>query len=124
MFGVDWWGVSTHPLVVALTVAVVGTAIAFGRRVLRTLRALDEHVLPHFRRPDDHPPDQPDPTIPGRMAVVETEVRGLRADLTSLDGDLRVHMAEEARCRAEDNRQFAASIARVHDRIDRKRWWR
>jgi uncharacterized protein YcaQ len=102
----DWWQFTTHPVVAAVEVAIVMGAVAFGRRVIRTLRALDEHVLPHFRA--DHPAAD---TLPARVARVEQSVR-------SLDGDLRTHMADEARQRGDDVRELKAGLARVHDRID------
>lgn len=103
-----WWTLTTHPVVAALILAVVMAAGAFGRRVLRTLRALDDHVLPHFRPPA---PGEEHATLPSRVARVEVAV-------TNLDGDLRAHMADEARQRGDDVHDLKAGLTRVHDRID------
>jgi hypothetical protein len=100
--------VAAHPAVAPLIVGLVAAVVAFSRRVLRTLRALDDHVLPHFRPAE---PGHDDHTLPARVARVEDAV-------TSLDGDLRTHMAEEARQRGDDVHELRGSIARVHDRID------
>jgi len=77
---------TAHPVVAPLVVGLVLGAVAFARRVVRTLRALDDHVLPHFTPPK---PGNDDHTLPARVGRVESSV-------TSLDRDLRVHMADEA----------------------------
>jgi hypothetical protein len=103
----DWWEFTTHPVVAAVEVAIVMGVLAFARRVIRTLRALDDHVLPHFR-PEGGTADH---TLPARVARVEHSV-------VALDGDLRTHMADEARQRGDDIREVKAGLTRVHDRID------
>lgn len=103
----DWWTATAHPVVAPVLLAIIVGATAFCRRALRTLRAIDDHVLPHFRPTGG----QEDATLPARVRKVEAAV-------TDLDRDLRVHMTDEARQRGDDVRELRASIGRVHDRID------
>lgn len=103
----DVWQATSHPVVAPLLLALIVGCGAFCRRVLRTLRSLDEHVLPHFQPRDGNA----DATLPGRVARVESAV-------TSLDGDLRVHMADEARQRGVDVTDLKGAVTRIHERID------
>jgi len=94
---VDVGQFTAHPAVAPLVVGLALAVVAFGRRVVRTLRALDDHVLPHFTPPK---PGTEDHTLPARVGRVESSV-------TSLDRDLRTHMADEA-----------THVRQLHQRID------
>ena len=102
-----WWTFTAHPVVAPLLLALIVGLGAFCRRALRTLRSIDQHVLPHFTPRDGNA----DATLPGRVARVESAV-------TALDGDLRVHMADEARQRGTDVSELKGAVTRIHDRID------
>lgn len=104
-------GTVAYQIVVPLVVAaVLGLArwLHASMREQRATRQAVELIAPHFAPP---PPGARDVSVPARLARIEDEQ-------ARLDSDLRIHMADEARQRANDRDHLQLSLRRVHDRID------
>lgn len=85
---------------------------AFVWRALRTLRRVDEHVLPHFipPTPDEIRAGAPDHTLPHRVEQLADGASVVRDDLAR-------HMADEAARLAQLDAEHQADVA---DRAERQ----